>query len=196
MSFAIQDIYQKYPVCKGELKQTVYADILDRLLPLCDGDLCEIGAYDGRSTMVFLERAKQFGRKVYVIDPWDGNQEGSQKAYSEFLENTKMFDNLGLLRLSSQNEIAVKYISNLSLCFCLIDGMHNKQVVTHDIITVQNSKFNCGLIIIDDVRDLYGSLGKTTCAEIMDAVNQNENKQWKHVLSPNEWLGTCYVKEC
>jgi len=38
-------------------------------------------------------------------------------------------------------------------------------------------------------------LGEKSCQDIMNAVIDNEKDGWKHLLSPKEWLCTCYIKE-
>ena len=195
----VQDIltgvYQANPNCTGEIKQDIYGELIRKILPVCTGDILEIGAFDGRSTRVFAEIGKTFDRQVYVVDPWDGHQEGNEKVYKEFIKNTAHLSNIHVLRVSSQDKSAIDYISKLSLCFCLIDGLHTKDAVTQDILAVQSASFGKGIIMVDDVRDLYGCLGAKTCQDIMDSVNYHQNDKWKHILSPSEWLGTCYVKE-
>jgi len=191
----VKDVYDRNPSCRNLPKYVAFRDIVSNILPVCDGDILEIGAFQGDSTVIFLEEAKKIGRKVYVVDPWNGQQEGNEKVYRDFLKRVDGFDNLEVMRKSSQDNSAIEYISKLSLSFCLIDGLHNKQAVASDIKAVQNSDFKRGIIVVDDVRDLYNCLGKQKCQDIMDAVNKRQVNGWQHILSPEDWLCTCLVKD-
>jgi predicted O-methyltransferase YrrM len=192
----ILDLYKNYPICKGDIKQEVYDYLVSNIMKIYADDILEIGAYDGRSTKVFAEIAKKYNKIVHVIDPWDGHQEGNEQIYKIFSHNIKGFDNIKILRKSSKSLESINYISNLSLVFCLIDGLHTKEAVTSDILAVQNAKWlGGGIILVDDVRNLYGCMSQNICDDIMLSVENNQNKIWKHFLSPKEWLGTCYLKE-
>lgn len=191
----VKGVYIRNPSCRNLLKSVTFRDMVSHILPLCDGDILEIGAYVGDSTLIFLEETKKMNRNVYVVDPWDGHQQGDEKVYQKFIQNVKGFDNLNVLRKSSQDPLSIEYISKLSLSFCLVDGLHTQEAATSDIIAVQKSNFKKGVIIVDDVRDLYGSLGKQKCQEIMNVVDKLQLNGWKHILSPDDWLCSCLVKE-
>jgi len=193
ISEIVQKTYSLYPSCKGPTKQEGYKYLVTNLLEICPGNILEIGAFEGKSTRIFLEIAKSFNKKVYVVDPWNGQQEGTDQAYKKFLENTHDFSNLEVIKQSSQNPVTINVISNMSLAFCLIDGLHKKSAVTSDIQGVQKALFSQGVILVDDVRDLYGCLA--SAHEIMDAVNECQNEDWKHLISPPDWLGSCLINE-
>lgn len=190
----IQQVYKNYPTCKSEIKYDVFREIAKCVISNISGEILEIGAYQGDATKVFLEEAAKFGKTVHVIDPWNGQQQGTDKAYQEFLKNTSKFENLKVLKVPSQSKEAWEYVSGLNLSLALIDGLHTKSAAYNDIALTRKAIFSSGIVIVDDVRDLYSCLGDLVCGDIMKAVIENEDSEWRHVLSPPDWLCTIYIK--
>ena len=122
-----------------------------------DGDIIEIGAHLGETTVKLCEVAKKYNRKVIVIDPWDANINGieepaeylSDDAYKIFLENTKDYhDILEIIKKSSFSDEALKKTKNREFCFALIDGCHTSKALINDLTLVKNCN---GAIGIDDI---------------------------------------------
>ena len=111
------------------------------------GDIVELGAHTGYSTVEYSRIATQFDRQVQVIDPWtDAGQE-----LFVFLENTKSAKNIRLLRCESQNNITVRYlIETKPFAFGFVDGLHTYEGAMSDIRTLIANETQ--LICIDDVR--------------------------------------------
>jgi hypothetical protein len=54
------------------------------------GDLIEIGAHVGETTIILCEVAKEYNRRVIVVDPWElGTQNCNGGEYDRFINNTK-----------------------------------------------------------------------------------------------------------
>lgn len=114
-----------------------------------DYDALEIGALDGGGTQVF---AKHFNR-CFVIDPWDGRQQGNQNKYEKWLNNTSIFNNVFHCRTGSETEAAKQFlnnITNLNLGFVFIDGLHTKEGVLNDFQLVLPFCSKNTIILLDD----------------------------------------------
>jgi len=121
------------------------------------GDLVEIGAFKGGTTVQLLQVAEEFNRRVLVIDPWET---GTQDCYGPerriFLKATAPWaDRLDVLRLSSQDPEATAAIKARMLCFAYVDGLHQYEPCLTDIHSVEHC---AGVIAVDDVRWSSGVL--------------------------------------
>lgn len=126
-----------YPMRDGYLIQG-----LNHLIDyVCDKDcrnlrLLEIGSYTGESTIVFAER---FG-EVIAIDPFLNNYDPNDAAckhadfsdvYNKFLERTKDFTNIKLIKKKSDD--AIEDLKDEKFDIVYIDGMHTYEQVLKDI---------------------------------------------------------------
>jgi predicted O-methyltransferase YrrM len=100
--------------------------------------IVEIGCWKGRSTHALLSGCPG---KVFAIDTFAGNPEQldyehkealAGNIYSEFINNTKQFDNLIVMRDSSVN--MSKFFRNKSIDMVFIDGSHYIDNVVADIL--------------------------------------------------------------
>lgn len=119
-----------------------------------EGDLLEIGAYEGQTTVILAQIAEDCGRRVLVVDPWKpGTQNCKGHEYDEFLKRTEPFDNVDAMRLDSRSEEARKCIGKRKLCFALVDGLHTYEAARSDIkacsqafvIAVDDTNWNVGV---------------------------------------------------
>lgn len=98
--------------------------------------IVEIGSWKGRSTKAILSGTKG---TVYAVDHFlgsKGEEEQHKEAkedvvYNQFLENTKGYDNLKVLRMSSEE--AVKQFEDKSIDMLFIDAEHTYEGVKEDI---------------------------------------------------------------
>ena len=98
--------------------------------------MVEIGSYAGESTQIF---AKHF-KEVIAIDPYLNDYDLNDitcyhmdlnKVYDTFITNTKTFDNIHLIRKTSDD--AIDDLINESFDFIYIDGIHTYDQVNKDI---------------------------------------------------------------
>jgi predicted O-methyltransferase YrrM len=98
--------------------------------------MIEIGSYAGESTQIF---AKYF-KEVIAIDPYINDYDLNDvtchhmdlnKVYELFLNNIKSFNNIKLIRNTSDD--AVAELINDSFDFIYIDGIHTYEQVNKDI---------------------------------------------------------------
>jgi hypothetical protein len=134
------------------------------------GDLLEIGAYHGDTTIGLCQIAKRYGKRVIVVDPYElGTQNiDTGNEYQTFLNNTSEFRELiDHYRLSSLDPQAIQAVKNRELCFSFVDGLHNYEAASSDLKTVSHTS---GVIALDDV---------TWCSEVDRAGREFESQTWK-----------------
>lgn len=146
----IKSLYIKY-AGKYDIQPKMQCDVLEELLKNTDsGDILEIGAHEGGHTLLFLELAKKYNRKVFVIDPYNGQQQGNDSVYKVFLSRTKDYDNLVHLRHTSQSDEAAELIKSNKFIYAFIDGLHTIPALEQDINVSMYSMMNNSVICIDD----------------------------------------------
>jgi predicted O-methyltransferase YrrM len=126
-------------------------DVLNQLLDSIEGDVIEIGALTGTSTKVFCEVASKFDRQVYVIDPWNGSEAGSESMYDSFVKRTSKYSNLNVIRESSASQLAIDSMRDKKISFCLVDGLHTFEAAYYDLINYCDLITPGGLICLDDI---------------------------------------------
>jgi len=112
-------------------------------------DAIEIGALDGLTTQYL----SSFFRRVFVIDPWDGRQQGEPSKYDIFLNNTKNLTNVFHCRTGSETIEAKNFLDSVEspkFRFAFIDGLHTNEAVINDFNLCKNRIEPDGLIFIDD----------------------------------------------
>lgn len=115
-----------------------------------DYDAIEIGALDGETTKVLARNFK----RVFVIDPWDGRQQGVVQKYDIWKNNTKEFKNVFHARTGSETQEARNFLNNIkdwNLGFVYVDGLHTAEAVVNDINLVFPYSNNKTKIMVDDV---------------------------------------------
>ena len=129
-------------------------EIAELALENYEGDILEIGCHIGITTSIYAELAQKHGRKVVVIDPWDGRQQGNQSVYDQFMKNTEDYhDIIEINRMGSQEKEAIELIKSREFAFCWIDGLHTPFACKSDIEACH------GQIGIQAVDDLSWSSG-------------------------------------
>ena len=114
------------------------------------GDLVEIGAKVGATTRVLAEIARQYDRRIIVVDPWEAGSPGCHGwEYDVFLENTREYaDIIDIYRTTSTNRDTIAALKMRPLCFAYVDGLHRYDVCYSDIMTVAHT---AGIIVVDDI---------------------------------------------
>jgi predicted O-methyltransferase YrrM len=98
--------------------------------------ILEIGSFLGRSTHALLSGINP-EYYVYSIDPFDSNIYKTQNdpeyslIYEKFIENTKSFKNLKVIRKQSRD--ALQELKDLKFDMIFIDGNHEYSEVKNDI---------------------------------------------------------------
>ena len=119
------------------------------------GDLAEIGAQKGITTVRLLDVAREHDRRVIVVDPWTpGTQDCRGHEYAIFEQATAEYnDILDVVRLPSQDSQAIEELMAQPLSFSYVDGLHQHGPALCDIMAVRHTE---GVIAVDDVRVFAG----------------------------------------
>lgn len=157
--------------------------LLPQILEKVEGDILEIGAHRGASTRMFCEIAEKFGRKVYVIDPWDGRQEGDAGIYGEFVANTADCKNLIVHRMGSEKPEAFQAIKDIKFAFIFIDGLHSYDAVVIDFTRYRTLLSAHGVICVDDWTGPY-----EFCDQVRRAVLEHLNDEFVEIFSPGSLI--------
>ena len=133
------------------------AMILPAILETLDGNVLEIGAGEGITTLPMLEIAKQFDRQVLVIDPWETATEKpagyGQYSYRNFIERTKGFTNMTVCKHSSHDKLVSQYMSKVSpFAFAFVDGLQLEYAVLSDLFLC--SSYQVDVRCVDDINRL------------------------------------------
>lgn len=109
------------------------------------GNIVEIGAMKGLTTRMFCEIARKNNRRVVVVDPWiAGTQNCEGHEYEAFLKNTEEYkDVLTVLRHRSDHLLVWKYMADLDIAFCFVDGLHMPEVMSQDVRMTAHAKMIC-----------------------------------------------------
>ncbi len=135
-----------------------------------EGDVVEIGSWQGRSTTFLGMAAKNSNNgKVFAIDHFKGSI-GEEKFYRvkkadlsdlkpNFIENMNTLglqDTVKMMDMSSEK--AAKYIDDESVRFLFIDGDHSKEAVQKDINLFLPKLKKESIIVFDDFSNNYQGL--------------------------------------
>ena len=107
-----------------------------------NGNIIEIGSYQGRSTVCLGLGAKLAGARVWAIDPHEDYQVNEQTHYgmenhAALLKNLVVFeiaDTVRVVAMPSQS-IADVWWSNVPIDLLWIDGSHEYQAIHADLIS-------------------------------------------------------------
>lgn len=168
------------------IRQTL---IMNEVCPFVTGDFLEIGCYRGETSVRLLELGMIFNRHLHCIDPWCGEQDGSQAEFEEFAFNTSGFPNLTILRESSFEELGKQYIQRLDLSFAFLDGLHTAEALSKDLYNVAPRITSKGIICVDDFHNGFHSTLKEPVETFL-----HYNKDWVHIESPSNCQETYLVK--
>jgi len=112
------------------------------------GDLLEIGARVGLTTVRLARIAREHGRRVLVVDPWEqGTQDCRGWEYGKFVERMEPWkDVLDVVRRRSDHADALEAIKR-DLCFALVDGLHTDKAALADMRACGHAWVVC----VDDI---------------------------------------------
>ena len=115
-------------------------------------NLLEIGSYEGRSALFFIDLFEN--SKISCVDTWSGSDEHKDINFKEiesnFDFNTKDLTEKKLLKKfkMTSNEFFIQNRNNFD--FIYIDGDHSKEQVLKDLNSAWSILNNNGYLLIDD----------------------------------------------
>lgn len=175
-----------WDIHRTERTQKILPIILENVL----GDILEIGAHQGTTTRILCETGAKFNRHVFVIDPWDGRQEGGGETYNLFMANCGNYKNLTVLKHGSETKFAIDGVKDKSFAYILIDGLHTYEAVKSDLDNFKHLVNVSGVICVDDWHGPYGF-----SEAIRNSVNNNITPEYKLLSVPNNFIET-YIVRC
>ena len=153
-------------------------------------NILEIGSYEGRSAIFFLEKFKN--SKITCVDTWSGSDEHDKTTFTDiernFDLNTNYFskDNRVKKFKMTSNEFFEKNNDKFDLIF--VDGDHTASQVLNDIKNSWNILTDGGYLILDDyLWWYYKDLNKNPSTPINKFIIDNINeifflKIWQQVI--------------
>ena len=146
----ITELFQKILICS----------VADLAMQNFGGNIIEIGAAEGKATVALAETAKRYGRKVLVIDPYNGQQEGTDAIYSQFKDAIAPYGGVvEHLRDSSMNESAITAMKAFNPSFVFVDGLHHEWAAYSDIRASYAALPVGGYVCVDDTNFLQRDAG-------------------------------------
>ncbi len=153
----IKHLIESIPENLGQ--KEMFEFVLDRFIPNHEGNIVELGCGHGTNTQIFCNFAKQHGREVIGVDPFESGFDSMPVSYrypiDEFNKLLKRWDNLHLIQKSSlDSSVLGNLLMYDPICFAFIDGLQTVEAVLSDIALME--KLNTTLICIDDANRLTG----------------------------------------
>lgn len=157
-----------------------------------EGDIIEIGAAEGWTTVLFAEIAKKYGKRVIVIDPFNGEECGTEQLYNDFLRSKWFYkDEIYHLRVRSDSQEGGSLLRSHKSCFTYVDGLHSGETPMLDIINSFEGLAEGGVMAVDDTENLNSVVGKF----LKDFVDKNERLEflnltegvWSELMSDKTW---------
>lgn len=112
-----------------------------------DGDIVEIGAGYGETTIYFLAIAEKYNRKVIVIDPfelgWSDMPPTYRYAYDVFEGKTSKYKDRLILHKRNSLCKSSEAICSGTLAFAFIDGLQLKGSLLNDIRITNHAAIIC-----------------------------------------------------
>jgi predicted O-methyltransferase YrrM len=112
----------------------------------------EIGAYLGATTRVLAQACRGLGKRLIVVDPWDGTQDASDDAvYRQFLANTAdLHDVLTVIRGRSA-DVALPGDVDGNAALVFVDGDHSYEGCLKDLIRYWKYLPKGGVLAVHDL---------------------------------------------
>jgi hypothetical protein len=144
--------FKQHPWDQGSLRERDRLALVAELsLQRYKGNLLEIGAFLGETTVRLAALADQYGRRMVVVDPWQpGTQNCEGPEFDIFLQNTRDYRHvIDIVRASSLEPQTIQEIGRMDLAFSYVDGLHTYEATLSDVLAVGATR---GMIAVDDVR--------------------------------------------
>lgn len=179
-SIFLPDLISKFKNIPGMIDEEdgIFLYLLASVISL-NGDIIEIGSWQGKSTCFLASSCKDFSNGiVHAIDPFTGNP-GKEKQYKimrddlsdlreSFIKNIKsqgLEDYIKLYNVTSEK--AFLQMKNVRARLIFIDGNHDYEYVKSDIKNFSQLLLNHGIIVLDDYKNTFPGVVQAANEEIM-----------------------------
>jgi predicted O-methyltransferase YrrM len=143
--------------------------------------MVEIGSYAGESTVIFANHFKE----VIAIDPYLNDYDLNDitcfhrdltKVYDTFLTNTKLLENIKLIKKTSDD--AINDLKNETFDFVYIDGIHTYEQVNKDIDNYKPLIKKGGFIGGHDYHPVWDGVVKSIHEKVGDPNKTFQDTSW------------------
>lgn len=182
---------QYYVPDSPEARTSRFDLIVPALLQELKGNIVEIGAGEGHSTKVFLQHAKDEGRQVLVVDPWETFSTDlpgyNQYTYRNFVDRTRDFTNLTVCKKPSHDREVPKVMDKMRpFAFAFVDGIQLMHTVLSDLFLCSANEVQ--VICVDDFNR------ETEISQVPRAVHKFVMGSNKYkLIEPRENQIECYL---
>lgn len=179
----------------------VLVDFMNRCeLQKLEGDIIEVGAFLGGGTVKLAKFAKNYGKKVYVIDIFDPEFDqtedvsgvkmchiyqaflGGRSQLEIFQETTKGWDNIITIKEDSKK---VKFPKEQKFIFGFIDGNHQPEYVRNDFHIIWSNLISGGAVGFHDYNYTLPDVTKAIDGLIKEhekGISEVQEIEPKHVI--------------
>lgn len=183
-SIFIPDLITKFKNIPGMIDEEdgIFLYLLSSVISL-NGDIIEIGSWQGKSTCFLASSCKDFSNGiVHAIDPFTGNP-GKEKHYKiirddlsdlkeNFIKNIKsrgLEDYIKLYNMTSEK--AFLQMKKVRARLIFIDGNHDYKYVKSDIKNFSHLLLNHGIMVLDDYKNTFPGVVQAASEEIIKSDN-------------------------
>lgn len=125
------------------------------------GGFVEIGCAEGCTSSVLGALAHRFGTTLTCVDPYNGQQEGTDALYARFLEATKpLGSSVVHARVSSLEPLGIQSVVSAKPCLVFVDGLHYEWAAYRDVMTAHEALPSGGVVCVDDTNHLARDAGR------------------------------------
>lgn len=145
---------------QGEITELMQKLFICGVANILGGNIVEIGAAEGKASGALAEIAHKHGKKLLVIDPYNGAQEGTESLYHQFLAVQNRYrDTIIHRRDSSLTPESIAAIKDFAPSFVFVDGLHIEDVAYSDIRAAHDALPVGGVVCVDDTNFLRRDAG-------------------------------------
>jgi hypothetical protein len=155
----VKQVIERYGAIEADfgsstVKHSVYKRIryleIARIAAQLEGDLAEVGARYGLTTALLAMAAEQYGRRVLVVDSWQGHYKKDRREFDKRMRGWESL--VDVVHADSQSQEALEALSRpLSLAY--LDADHSIEAVKRDLEAVKHAR----IIIVDGIHDVQGT---------------------------------------
>ena len=154
----LEDLMSSNPITNMEGHIYRISIVADYVINQKKGNLLEIGAGYGNTTLQLLKLSKKYNTKTIVIDPFESGWSYMSKGYGGypfdiFKETIVDYQEYCIIHKENSQDPnilnIIETIDTKNICFAFVDGAQSQQEVLFDLNNMK--KLNIDVIAVDDM---------------------------------------------